>query len=211
MADNTAQIHQPKKKCPRKWTEGETTSLIDLLEERPCLWNIFEKSYHSRETREQGFEESQSTLNISMVDIKAKIVSLRAQLGREIAKTKATKSGQSLTDSYKSSWIFWERLQFLTPALNAGNSNDNLTHGHEVENKTADGIVNVLEQASEDSSADQPCQITGYRKSTKRKWGGRKERRALFDVHKSTTRTTTKTVCRTKGKPLRDVCRGKTQ
>ena len=57
MADNTAQIQQPKKKCPRKWTEGETTSLIDLLEERPCLWNIVEKSYHSRETIEQGFEE----------------------------------------------------------------------------------------------------------------------------------------------------------
>ena len=54
--------------------------------------------------------------------------------------------------------------------LNAGKSNDNLTNGHEVENKTADGIVNVLEQASEDSRADQPCQITGYRKSTKRKW-----------------------------------------
>ena len=88
MANNTAQIQQPKNKCPRKWTEGETTSLIDLLEERPCLWNIFEKSYHSRETREQGFEELQSTLNISMVDIKAKIVSLRAQLGREIAKTR---------------------------------------------------------------------------------------------------------------------------
>ena len=88
MADNTAQIQQPKKKCRRKWTEGETTSFIDLLEERPYLWNIFEKSYHSRETREQGFEELQSTLNISMVDIKAKIVSLRAQLGREIAKTR---------------------------------------------------------------------------------------------------------------------------
>ncbi|XP_067022957.1 uncharacterized protein [Acropora muricata] len=150
MADNAAQIQQPKTKCPRKWTEGETTSLIDLLEERPCLWNIFEKSYHSRETREQGFEELQSTLNISMVDVKAKIVSLRAQLDREIAKTKATKSRQSLTDSCKSSWIFWEGLQFLTPVLKAGKSNDNLTTGREVENKTADGTVNVLEQASED-------------------------------------------------------------
>ena len=105
--------------------------MIDLLEERPCLWNIFEKSYHSRETREQGFEELQSTLNISMVAVKAKKVSLRAQLGWEIAKTKAKKSGQSFTDSYKASWIFWERLQFLTRK-----SNDNLTHGHEVENKT---------------------------------------------------------------------------
>ena len=57
MADNTAQIQQPKKKCPRKWKEGETTSLIELLAERPCLWNIVETSYHSKETREQGFEE----------------------------------------------------------------------------------------------------------------------------------------------------------
>ena len=88
---------------------------------------------------------------------------------------KATKWRQSLTDSYKSSWIFWERLQFLTPVLNAGKSNDNLTNCHEVENKTAYGIVNVLEQASEDSSADQPCQITGHRKSTKRKWGEEKK------------------------------------
>ena len=175
MADNTAQIQQPKKKCPRKWTEGETTSLIDLLEERPCLLKIFEKLYHSREKREQGFEELQSTLHISMIDTKAKIVSLQVQLGREIAKTKATKSRQSLTDSYKSSWIFWERLHFLTPVLNAGKSNDNLTNCHEVENKTAYGIVNVLDQASEDSSADQPCQITGYRKSRKRKWGEEKK------------------------------------
>ena len=30
MADNTAQIQQPKKKCPRKWTEGETTSLTEV-------------------------------------------------------------------------------------------------------------------------------------------------------------------------------------
>ena len=102
---------------------------------------------HSREKREQGFEELPSTLHI-----KAKIVSLWAQLGREIAKMKATKWRQSLTDSYKSSWIFWERLQFLTPVLNAGKSNDNLTNCHEVENKTAYGIVNVLEQASGDKA-----------------------------------------------------------
>lgn len=41
---------------------------------------------HSREKREQGFEEFQSTLHI-----KAKIVSLQAQLGREIAKNESNK------------------------------------------------------------------------------------------------------------------------
>ena len=58
-----------------------------MLEGRPCLWNIYEKCYHSREAREKGFEEISRALDISVADIKAKITSLRTQLGRELAKT----------------------------------------------------------------------------------------------------------------------------
>ena len=61
-----------------------------------------------------------------MADITAKATSLRAHVGRELAKTRATKSGQGLSDSYSSSWIFWESLEFLTTVLNAGKSKDNL-------------------------------------------------------------------------------------
>ena len=35
--------------------EKETTDLIEMLEGRPCLWNIYEKCYHSREAREKFF------------------------------------------------------------------------------------------------------------------------------------------------------------
>lgn len=40
-----------------------------------------------------------SILDIDVAEIKAKITSLRAQLGREIAKIKAKKSGQGLGEN----------------------------------------------------------------------------------------------------------------
>ena len=70
MAESGAQFEFCKnsKKSPRKtWTERETTDLIEKLEGRPCLWNIYEKCYHSREAREKGFEEISRTLDISVV------------------------------------------------------------------------------------------------------------------------------------------------
>ena len=123
MVESGAQselLCKTSKKSPRKtWTERETSDLIEMLEGRACLWNIYEKCYYSRAAREKAFQEISRALDISVADIKAKITSLRAQLGRELAKTRATKSGQGLSDSYKSTWIFWEGLQFLTTVLNA--------------------------------------------------------------------------------------------
>ena len=61
MAESGAQselLCKNSKKSPRKtWTERETTDLIEMLEGRPCLWNIYEKCYHSREAREKAFQE----------------------------------------------------------------------------------------------------------------------------------------------------------
>ena len=56
MADNTAQIQQPKKEMSEE-VDRRRDHVLDRSEERPCLWNIVEMSYHSRETSEKGFEE----------------------------------------------------------------------------------------------------------------------------------------------------------
>ena len=80
-----------KDKCKtRKWSEDEVDELIDMLEERVCLWDVFSKEYHNRNKREKAFEEMEEQLQISTGEIKTKIAGLRAQLGRELAKTKAT-------------------------------------------------------------------------------------------------------------------------
>ena len=57
---------------------------------------------------------------------KTKITSLRTQIGREINKVRKKKSGQAATDNYESNWVFWEKLQFLIPVMQAGKSRDNL-------------------------------------------------------------------------------------
>ena len=117
---------EKEKKKPRKWTEFEIDTLIEMLEERVCLWDVSCKAYHMRDKREKAYTEIKEALDISVVDIKTKITSLRAQLGREINKVRKKKSGQAATDNYESNWVFWEKLQFLIPVMQAGKSRDNL-------------------------------------------------------------------------------------
>ena len=109
----------------KKWSNCEINRLIELLEERSCLWDVFDKNYHIREIREKAVREIELELDTPVPEIKAKIMSLRSQLGREIAKMNKTKSGQSTSELYRPSWVFWERLQFLCPMMQPGKSRDN--------------------------------------------------------------------------------------
>lgn len=76
--------------------------------------------------KNKAYDEMKNIMGIIFKEIKARVVSLRAQFGRKIAKTNQKKSGQSSSQNYASSWAFWERLQFLRPVMNAGKSKDNL-------------------------------------------------------------------------------------
>ena len=40
----------------RRWTEPEIDQLIDLLEEKDCLWDVKKKEYHVRNKRERALE-----------------------------------------------------------------------------------------------------------------------------------------------------------
>ena len=91
----------------RRWSDAEVDRLIELLEERPCLWDVFCKEYRVREKRERAYEEIENELEIDLNDIKTKIVGLRSQLGRKLSKTNNKKSGQALSDD-RSHAIFSE-------------------------------------------------------------------------------------------------------
>ena len=45
-----------KHKEVKKWSTGEISLLIDLLEDRVCLWDVFDKSYHCRGKRGKSNE-----------------------------------------------------------------------------------------------------------------------------------------------------------
>ena len=37
----------------KKWTDDEVQDLIELLKEKPCLWNIFLNEYTKRQVKER--------------------------------------------------------------------------------------------------------------------------------------------------------------
>ena len=65
-------------------------------------------------------------LGVNIADIKAKIMNLDSQFRQEVSKTKSKKSGQSVSENYKSTWMYWDRLQFLMPVMQAEKSKDSL-------------------------------------------------------------------------------------
>ena len=121
------------KKQKGKWKEENVTALIDLLEEQPCLWNIFDSQYTEREKRDSAYKEISAKLEWEVGEIKTKINNLRAQLGREIGKVKNTKSGQALNELYQPSYIHWERLQFLANQMQSCGTRDTIDINASVE------------------------------------------------------------------------------
>ena len=51
-----------KSKAAKDWTEEEINSLIKLLENKSCLWDIYHKDYKKRDLKEIAF----STTNIAI-------------------------------------------------------------------------------------------------------------------------------------------------
>ena len=94
----------PKAKSAKEWTDDETSLLIDMLEANPCLWDIYQTDYSKRDLKEIAYTEIATSLDTNITSIKTKINSLRTQLGREMAKEKSTKSGQS-TDEPANGYI----------------------------------------------------------------------------------------------------------
>ena len=88
-----------------------------MLEEKPCLWDLFDKEYTKWDAREKAYTEIASSLDTNIESIKAKINGFSAQLERELAKVNKTKSGQSTDELHTSSWIYYDRLSFLLPAI----------------------------------------------------------------------------------------------
>ena len=132
MAEKNASKVEKK----HRWEDEELGQLIDLYEERPCLWDIAEKNYAKRDIKEKAISEISVELNIDIPTIKAKWNSLRAQHGRELAKENKTKSGQSTDEIYESSWPYMEKMRFVeqikktakstsTLKLSSGNDADN--------------------------------------------------------------------------------------
>ena len=71
-----------------------------MLEEKPCLWDVFDKEYTKRDVKEIAYTEIASSLDTNIESIKAKINGLRAQLRREVAKVNSGVVRVQINKSY---------------------------------------------------------------------------------------------------------------
>ena len=126
-ADGNLAMKRKRKHPSATWTVDKVNLLIDLLEERTCLWDIFSQTYQDREKKQIAYNEIGDELDISIEEVKTKVMNLRTQLERELAKVGENKSGERTSDLYKPTWTYWERLQFLCQVINPGKSKDNLS------------------------------------------------------------------------------------
>ena len=113
-----------KAKAAKEWNNNELTLLIDMLESKPCLWDIYHPDYLKHDMKEMGYSEIATALNTTNASVKTKINGLRAQLGWGITKEKTAKSGQSTDELYKSN--YYDKLSFLIPVIGAGKNRDTL-------------------------------------------------------------------------------------
>ena len=68
---NTAK--KTKSKGGKDWTDEEISLLIDMLEEKPCLRDAFDKEYTKRDVKEIAYTDVASSLDTNIESIRAKI------------------------------------------------------------------------------------------------------------------------------------------
>ena len=98
--ETVEQTKESIKNGKNKETDDEVQDLIELHEERPCLWDIFSNEYTKREEKERTYAELAEHFDFSSAIVNAKTNTLRVQLGREMAKESKTKSGKTTSEKY---------------------------------------------------------------------------------------------------------------
>ena len=75
--------------------------LINIFEANPyCLWDVYHTNYTNSGFKQIAYTDIATSLDTNILLIKTKINGLRAQLGRQMAKGKSTKSGPNTEKLY---------------------------------------------------------------------------------------------------------------
>ena len=108
-------------KDTKKEKKDEVSMLTELLEERPNLWDVFNKDYSKRDLKNTAYKEIADVFGCNITSIKGNQW-IRAQYGRELAKVNKSKSGQSIDEFYVSNWTHYQSLTFLEPVIKSSSS-----------------------------------------------------------------------------------------
>lgn len=107
------------------WNYENVEQLVELYEQRPCLYDTKSKDYFNRDVRNVALQDITKILNTTDVQVKTKLKNLRTQYMREKLKTKKP-TGTGTDDLYVSKWPFYTRLRFLDDSVEAKPGTSNL-------------------------------------------------------------------------------------
>ena len=141
MADtDVIEVRTPKRK--RSWSEDEVKRLIENYEERPCLWDTFDKEYHNKDRRAIALTQIEEVLNIQRDEFQAKWNMLRGQYSRELQLICKIKSGAGVDEVHCSKWQFFQAMKFLQVVVQARKSSDSLkVNEEETDSRDKEGVV----------------------------------------------------------------------
>ncbi|XP_041850012.1 olfactory marker protein a isoform X1 [Melanotaenia boesemani] len=93
-----------------RWTSEMENKLVELWEERECLFNVSAKSYHSRNDKDKSWQEIASAMQLSVEEVRGRATTLRTQYSK-LLKSKASGSEEKALTA-KQTWML-KSLSFL--------------------------------------------------------------------------------------------------
>ena len=148
-----------KGKGTKEWKEDKVSMLIELLEERPSFWDVFNKDYSKRDIKDTTYKEIAEVFGCNITSMKSKINGLRAQHGPEMAKVNKTKSGESIDELYMSTWAHYQNLAFLQSVMQSSSSKNTLKKSNKDLDETECTEVKVYSGSKKKSSAEKKIEL----------------------------------------------------
>ena len=78
--DMTGKAFKSHLKGAKNWTDEEISLLMDMLEEKLCLWDVFDKEYMKRDVKEIACTEITSSLEQTPHPSKQKLMGSEVSL-----------------------------------------------------------------------------------------------------------------------------------
>ncbi|XP_067001396.2 uncharacterized protein [Anabrus simplex] len=113
------------------WTKEAVEILIEEYMKHTCLYAVKSPLYHNRNARRDAEAKIARALcevrpNTDSSEVKSKINGLRTQFNNKRNKVNKLKSGMSSDDVYRPSFMWYDRLLFLTDHIMPRSSRSNL-------------------------------------------------------------------------------------
>lgn len=95
----------------QKWKPKQIIYLIELIKEKPCLWNVNVKDYRDKSKRHKALMDIAKRFHVSTEQIKKKLFNMRIQYMHE--RRKLQRIERETGEQCKPVWQYYNNLHFI--------------------------------------------------------------------------------------------------